>query len=485
LIFNSLQFAAFFALVWALVWLAGRVGEGIRLRNACILVASYVFYAAWDWRFLGLIWISTVVDYVCAIAIARAGRGPETQRRRKALVTLSLVVNLGLLGFFKYFGFFVESAAELLGALGFTAHTPTLRIILPVGISFYTFQTLSYTIDVYRGRIPAERDLLGYATYVAFFPQLVAGPIERGSTLLPQFLRISRIASDNVRSGLHLMAWGLFKKVVVADNVAKVSDAVFALEDPSGIQVLLGAYAFAFQIYCDFSGYTDVARGSARCLGFELSLNFDLPYFSGNPQEFWRRWHISLSTWLRDYLYIPLGGNRKGKARTHLNIVLTMVLGGLWHGAAWTFVLWGAFHGVWLSIHRMLGPLLDRLRPATPAGGALWRLLCVVVTFHLVSLALMIFRSENLAQVGTMFAGLVVWPGGDWISQLDAIGPLRLGACVVGMLLAAELIERARGDALFVLRWPAPVRGLLYALGVVTFLAIGEYRGPEFIYFQF
>jgi D-alanyl-lipoteichoic acid acyltransferase DltB (MBOAT superfamily) len=267
LFFNSLQFAAFFVLVWAVIRLAGRVGEGIWLRNACILAASYVFYAAWDWRFLGLIWISTAVDYACAIAIANAGRGPETQRRRKALVTTSLVVNLGLLGFFKYFGFFVESAVELLGALGFAAHVPTLRIILPVGISFYTFQTLSYTIDVYRGRIPAERDFLSYATYVAFFPQLVAGPIERGTTLLPQFLRASHITSEDVRSGLHMLAWGLFKKVVVADNVAKVSDKVFALDDPTGIQVLLGAYAFAFQIYCDFSGYSDVARGTLQRRG--------------------------------------------------------------------------------------------------------------------------------------------------------------------------------------------------------------------------
>jgi D-alanyl-lipoteichoic acid acyltransferase DltB (MBOAT superfamily) len=362
---------------------------------------------------------------------------------------------------------------------------PTLRIILPVGISFYTFQTLSYTIDVYRGRIPAERNLLSYATYVAFFPQLVAGPIERGTTLLPQFLRASRITSEDVRSGLHLLAWGLFKKVVVADNVAKVSDKVFALDDPSGIQVLLGAYAFAFQIYCDFSGYSDVARGTARCLGFELSLNFDLPYFSTNPREFWRRWHISLSTWLRDYLYIPLGGNRRGEARTYVNLMLTMLLGGLWHGAAWTFVTWGAFHGVWLSLHRMLLPLLERLRPVTPAGRALWRVLCVAVTFHLVSLALMIFRAESLSHVGTLLAGLAVWPGGEWSSLLDAVGPLRLAACVVGGLLVAEVIERAQGDALFVLRWPAPLRGFVYATGVAAFLAIGEYRGPEFIYFQF
>jgi D-alanyl-lipoteichoic acid acyltransferase DltB (MBOAT superfamily) len=472
-------------LVWAVVRLAGRVGEGIWLRNACILAASYVFYAAWDWRFLGLIWLSTAVDYSCAIAIAKAGRGPETQRRRKALVTTSLVVNLGLLGFFKYFGFFVESAVELLGVLGFAAHAPTLRIILPVGISFYTFQTLSYTIDVYRGRIPAERDLLSYATYVAFFPQLVAGPIERGTSLLPQFRRASRITSEDVRSGLHLLAWGLFKKVVVADNVAKVSDAVFALDDPTGIQVLLGAYAFAFQIYCDFSGYSDMARGSARCLGFDLSLNFDLPYFSTNPREFWQRWHISLSTWLRDYLYIPLGGNRRGEARTYVNLILTMLLGGLWHGAAWTFVLWGAFHGVWLSLHRLLRPVLEWLRPATPAGRVMWQALCVAVTFHLVSLGLMIFRSENLSHVGTLLAGLTVWPGGEWSSLLDAIGPLHLAACVVWGLLAAEVIERAQGDALFVLRWPVPVRGFVYALGVVAFLAIGEYRGPEFIYFQF
>jgi D-alanyl-lipoteichoic acid acyltransferase DltB (MBOAT superfamily) len=474
-VFNSLQFAGFFVLVFAVVGLASRIGDGLRLRNASLLVASYVFYAAWDWRFLALILVSTAVDYGCALAIERAGT--TAARRRRALLGVSLAVNLGLLGFFKYADFFVESAASLLRALGLAAHPASLHVILPVGISFYTFQALSYTIDVYRGRIPAERDPLRYATYVAFFPQLVAGPIERGSTLLPQFARRTRIAGSDLRVGLHLAGWGLFKKVVIADNAAHVSDAAFALPDPTGIQVLLGAFAFAIQIYGDFSGYSDVARGTARCLGFELSRNFELPYFAASPVEFWRRWHVSLSTWLRDYVYVPLGGNRGGSSRTYLNLMATMLLGGLWHGAAFTFVAWGAYHGLLLCLLR---PLRGRRLPG--AGLARWS--AMLATFLLMCLGWIPFRAESLSHAATMLTGLADWPGGELLPALDALGPLRLAAFVTGILLAVELVARRRGE-LFLLSWPAPLRGLAWAAALVLFLAIGEYDGPEFIYFQF
>ena len=352
--FNSLQFLGFFLLVWVLVgglahhrvlrWLFGahwRRGQSIAVRNAILLVASYVFYGAWDVRFLSLIILSTAVDYVVGREIFLS----DDPVRKKRLLLVSLVTNLGLLGVFKYYDFFARSLAELLTTLGISYQPPLLQILLPVGISFYTFQTLSYTIDIYRGQLRPARSWLGFATFVAFFPQLVAGPIERARDLVPQFARPRPITWRRVEWGFHLIGAGLFKKVVIADNVALVADAVFALQNPTGLQSLMGVYAFAVQIYCDFSGYTDIARGTASCLGFDLSKNFNLPYFAHTPSDFWRRWHISLSSWLRDYLYISLGGNRGGEKKTYRNLMLTMLLGGLWHGAAWTFVAGGRFTG--------------------------------------------------------------------------------------------------------------------------------------------
>ncbi|MEM7230001.1 MAG: MBOAT family O-acyltransferase, partial [Planctomycetota bacterium] len=341
--FNSLHFAAFFALVLTAV-AASR--SHVRVRNCIILAASYYFYGSWDYRFLSLIVISTLIDYACGRMLnvrTMQDQPPARSRRDRAVLAVSLCSNLGILGFFKYFDFFVTSTSAMLEELGVTVHVSTLNIILPVGISFYTFQTLSYTIDLYRGKVRTEDSLLNFAVYVAYFPQLVAGPIERARHLLPQVQSPHAVDWAQLNSGFFLIGWGLFKKVVIADNIAVIVDLVFASETNTGLSTVLGVYAFAIQIYCDFSGYVDIARGAARCMGFDLMQNFNLPYFATNPSDFWRRWHISLSTWLRDYLYIPLGGSKCGRTRTYINLMLTMVLGGLWHGAAWTFVVWGIY----------------------------------------------------------------------------------------------------------------------------------------------
>jgi len=340
-LFNSISFAVFLPVVFTLYWLLKR--RGPRTQNLLIILASYVFYGWWDYRFLSLIVISSAVDYLAGGRIS-----PETRPRwRKCWLAVSLAVNLGVLGFFKYFDFFAQSAQELMMSLGLNPDFPTLRIILPVGISFYTFQTLSYTIDIYRKKTPAIRDPVAFFAFVAFFPQLVAGPIERAKSLLPQFLRARNFDGVAARDGCKQILWGLFKKVVIADRLAGVADPVFAdYAAYSGADQGIAIFAFAIQIYCDFSGYSDIAIGTARLFGINLMQNFSFPYFSRDIAEFWRRWHISLSTWFRDYVYVPLGGNRKGLAVRARNVMITFLVSGLWHGANWTFVAWGLIHGL-------------------------------------------------------------------------------------------------------------------------------------------
>jgi D-alanyl-lipoteichoic acid acyltransferase DltB (MBOAT superfamily) len=398
---------------------------------------------------------------------------------------VSLFVNLSILGFFKYYGFFARSFSELAAGFGVELRPFVLDVVLPVGVSFYTFQSLSYTIDVYRGTLAPERSLLRFATFIAFFPQLVAGPIERATRLLPQLARPTHIGWERFEEGVFLIAAGLFKKVVVADNVAKVADAAFALEQPTGLQAWAGAYAFAIQIYCDFSGYTDIARGTARCLGFDLMLNFNLPYFSSNPSEFWRRWHISLSTWLRDYLYIPLGGNRGSSSSHYRNLMLTMLLGGLWHGAAWTFVAWGAFHGALLCLHRMLEPILRRVRPRGAVAGTAYRIATAVVFFHLVCIGWIFFRADTWSGALGMIAALPHVELANATADLSALGPWAFAAFVSGAVLGVQLLEYYADDLLLLLHSPVPIRAGLYAAGVVLFLLTGEFGGHAFIYFQF
>jgi D-alanyl-lipoteichoic acid acyltransferase DltB (MBOAT superfamily) len=357
MLFNSGIFLQFFAAFLLLYWL---LRNNLRARNILIVLASYLFYGWWDYRFLALLVFSSVLDYFVGLGISRQ----TDLRRRKLWLACSVVANLTILGFFKYFDFFILSFAALMKELNIAVSVHTLGIILPVGISFYTFQAMSYTIDVYRREIPATRSLINFLAYVSFFPQLVAGPIERAHHLLPQFDRTLSITRPMLLEGIWLMLWGMFKKVFIADNLDPLVAMVYGSGSYSAPVVLLATIAFAFQIYCDFSGYSDIARGTARVLGFDIMFNFKLPYAAVSIREFWRRWHISLSTWLRDYLYISLGGNRAGKARTYANLWITMVLGGLWHGAAWNFVSWGMWHAVGLMLNRAFGDRTAGLRPA-------------------------------------------------------------------------------------------------------------------------
>lgn len=471
MLFNSVAFLGFFAIVYAVY-----LPASTRAQNLVLLLASYVFYAAWDWRFLGLLALSTLIDFHCGRAIED---GDPAHRRR--WLWLSVVTNLGVLGFFKYFNFFVASFAELCAALGVSVSLTTLDIVLPVGISFYTFQTLSYTLDVYRGRTPACRDPTTFALFVAYFPQLVAGPIERATHLLPQLAAARRITLARVQEGAWLILLGLFKKVVVADNLARIVDPVFAGGGSSGAATLLAVYAFAVQIYADFSGYSDIARGVSKLLGIELMRNFRRPYFAGDPQVFWQRWHISLSQWLRDYVYVPLGGNRDGDLRTARNLMLTMLLGGLWHGASWMFVLWGALHGALLVVHRPWRQLFGANSPRflAPVGGLL--------LFHHVCLAWIFFRAPTLEVAGGLLVAL-----GSGLEFAAADGDsARLLLLCAGPLLALDLWEerherRAGADALpFVFTAPAPLRGLVYALLLLALAILGAPAGVEFIYFQF
>jgi D-alanyl-lipoteichoic acid acyltransferase DltB (MBOAT superfamily) len=469
-VFNSFQYVVFLPVVLGLYWLLKH-----RQQNALLLAASYVFYGAWDYRFLGLMMLSTITDFT----VGRLLEATEDDRRRKRIFLVSLGVNLGILGFFKYFNFFADSFASLLRQVGFEAHAPTLRILLPIGISFYTFHGISYTFDVYRRHITPTRNLLDFAVFISFFPQLVAGPIGRAHIQLPQFERPrSKPTAEQWRSGLFLIFLGLFKKVAIADALAPFVERAFSSADTASWATLLaGVYAFAFQIYGDFSGYSDMARGSSRLFGIELLRNFEQPYLSRNITQFWRTWHISLSTWLRDYLYVALGGNRKGKLATYGNLMITMLLGGLWHGANWTFVVWGGLHGLFLTVHRRFGrrdaveraPTF-RLRDVLPALG----------TFHLVCLAWVFFRAETFHQAFNLLVGIASFRGlFEWT---DAFTTLALGGTI---MLAIDLIQRNRHSETAILEWSPPARGLVYATFVVLIIMFSGGTPVPFIYFQF
>jgi D-alanyl-lipoteichoic acid acyltransferase DltB (MBOAT superfamily) len=471
MVFNSFHFAWFFAAVLGVYWLLPRRGQ-----NLFLLGAGYYFYSCWDPRFLLLLIASTLADYALGLWVDRLTQ----PGLRKLGVAFSMTLNLGFLGFFKYFNFFAENLGLLLSRMGLHAPLWTLQVALPVGISFYTFQSMSYVIDIYRREVKPTRDLVEFATFVSFFPHLVAGPIMRPTTLLPQIEQTRRFSWPMACEGTYLIFWGLVKKVVVADNLARTVDAVFTASGPlEAGTVWLGMFAFAFQVYGDFSGYTDIARGVAKWLGFELALNFNLPYFSCNPSEFWQRWHISLSTWLRDYVFIPLGGSRGGLAKTCRNLMLTMLLGGLWHGAAWTYVLWGAYAGALLVIHRMLRPVLAAIAPHSGVAAGMWKLACMIGFFHLHGLGLILFRSRSLEQFSAMMSGLFRTPA--WPDRV-MLGPV---LALVIPLVAMEWIQYRANDHTVIFRAPWPVRSLFYTGALYALILLGEFGGQQFIYFQF
>ncbi|MEL6105905.1 MAG: MBOAT family O-acyltransferase [Planctomycetota bacterium] len=473
MLFNSIEFVLFLPVVFCLYWLA----RGLFARNLLLLAASYVFYGWWDTRFLLLIIASSAIDFVVGLSLGNC----NTAWKRRALLAVSLIANLGMLGVFKYYDFFAESLNQAASQVGISLSVATLNLVLPVGISFYTFQTLSYTIDVYRKQLEPTKDPIAFFAFVAFFPQLVAGPIERASNLLGQFSRPKSFDFESGREGMRRILWGMFKKVVVADHCGLLANGIFAEHDslPGSVR-LLGAVYFAFQIYGDFSGYSDIAIGTAKLFGFDLMENFKLPYFARDPAEFWRRWHVSLSGWFRDYVYIPLGGSRGSKAVTIRNTLVVFLVSGLWHGANWTFVVWGLLH--WLYFLPLLIAGSNRRNMDRDADASLLPSLRdtveMLLTFSATTLAWVFFRSPT---IGAAFSYLQGMLDPSLFSVPDAY---RSGLMWVAVLVAIEWIQRKRKYILDLNFLPVLVRWPIYLLLVL--LCFAKYReASEFIYFQF
>ena len=480
MVFNSIPFVVFFTLVCLLAALTGlpcvrklALKHLLLLRHSILLAASYIFYGWWDWRFALLMAALTLVAYLCALALDKTGK--------KVFLTIGVAVPLIILGIFKYFNFFVDSFGRILGldSLG------TLSIILPVGISFYTFQSLSYTIDVYRQKIRPEKSFLRLALYISFFPQLVAGPIVKAGDFLPQLSQDRNISLKNFEAGIQYFVFGLFKKVVLADHISVCVDTIFAAPQQfHGLSILFAMIGYSIQIYCDFSGYSDMALGCAKCLGYDLMQNFNIPYFSRNISEFWTRWHISLSSWLREYLYIPLGGNRKGQVRTYVNLLLTMLLGGLWHGAAWTFVVWGGLHGAALCIHKLWMRATGRGK--NHRGTLLGTILSGVATYAVVLVSWIFFRAPDFATAGSVLTGLLTFQDGLlYISSWTILG------IVLVLLCSLAAVFRSRKNAT-ALEGFYPTFKLDTIFGLTVFfvflgitLGLAYTNSSPFIYFQF
>ncbi|WP_296382662.1 MBOAT family O-acyltransferase [Winogradskyella sp.] len=489
MLFNSIDFAIFFPIVFVIYWI---VSGKLKIRNIVVLISSYIFYGWWDWRFLFLIAISTLVDFYVGKKLSIT----ENKITRKKLLFISLAVNLGFLFYFKYTNFFIDTFVESFKLFGKTLEVSTLNIILPVGISFYTFQTLSYTIDIYRKRFKPTDDLIAFSAFVAFFPQLVAGPIERASHLLPQFFKTYKFNYALVKSGLLLMAFGLFKKMVIADRAALYVNEVY--NNPSnyeGVETIMATVLFAFQIYCDFSGYSDIAIGAARTMGFDLMKNFDSPYLSKSITEFWRRWHISLSTWFRDYVYIPLGGSRKGEFRTYFNLFLVFLVSGLWHGAAMTFVIWGAIHGIIIVIEKAISKNKERVfrKLNINKENISNRLVFVFINFVIVCFAWVFFRANSFADSKLIVAGFFnnnfdalfgdeIYLIGLQDNEFKLLIFAIIGLVVVERFHRKRSLVKILNQQALLFRWSVYV---LIALFIMIFGVYGDNNISEFIYFQF
>lgn len=477
MIFHSIDFVLFFLLVTAAYWRMPQRGQ-----NVLLLVSSYVFYGYVHPWFLILIGTSTVIDY-------GAARGMEAwPERRTRFLWVSIISNFGMLGFFKYFNFFAENVAEVLASVGLSVSPPMLRILLPVGISFYTFQAMSYTIDVYRGELRARRSLLDVAVFISFFPHLVAGPIQRASFLLPQVESTRRFSIEQARSGFLLICWGFFKKLVIADNVGVIANKVFALADPSFPILWAGVFAFAIQIYADFSAYTDIARGTSRWLGFELTENFDHPYMARTPSDFWRRWNISLSSWFRDYVYVPLGGSRAGELAWARNVMITFLLSGLWHGASWNYVLWGLYHGLLLILtraHTILRPASSLRWVPSASPRPLVIGLQVAGMFVLTNIGWLLFRETSLEAIArdltlSPFAAssLDRWTG-LYLFLLAFVYSIPLWVQSIWV----EVVGRVEHATV---TWPRIVwQGAACGLAFAAILVLRSTTSLDFIYFQF
>jgi D-alanyl-lipoteichoic acid acyltransferase DltB (MBOAT superfamily) len=481
MLFNSVEFAVFLPVLFLIYWFGTR--RDIKIQNILLLVASYFFYGWWDWRFLSLIIFSSAVDYSVGIALGKQVQ----QRKRKLLLLVSILVNIGFLGFFKYFNFFAESFAQAFTLLGKDIVADRLNIILPVGISFYTFQTLSYTIDVYKRKLEPTTDVVAFFAFVAFFPQLVAGPIERATNLLSQFTKRRTITYNEAADGIRQILWGFFKKIVIADSCAGIVNDIFTnYSDYNGSTLVLGAVLFAFQIYGDFSGYSDIAIGTARLFGFNLMRNFAFPYFSRDIAEFWRRWHISLSTWFRDYLYIPLGGSKGSNWLKVRNILIIFIVSGFWHGANWTFIVWGAINAIYfiplmlLKRNRLYTNQVAE-KSALPRPGELFQML---LTFSLITLAWVFFRAESLSHAFSFLGGI--------FSKTLFIKPEIMPWEVLIMIFFAIILEWIQRKKQHTLEFFPTRRNLKFLRWIFYFFLLlliyffGEFSSSyEFIYFQF
>ncbi|MES2847945.1 MAG: MBOAT family O-acyltransferase [Bacteroidota bacterium] len=478
MLFNSSSFAIFLPIVFLLYWFV--LNKNLSRQNMLLLFASYFFYACWDWRFLFLLMFSTLLDYYTGLKMQDASNG----KRKKIWFWLSIIINVGFLGIFKYYNFFAESFAEMLSHTGIKIDVWTIKVILPVGISFYTFHGLSYVIDIYKNRIKAEKNFVDYAVFVSFFPLLVAGPIERATHLLPQIKKERQFDYVKAVDGLRQILWGLFKKVVIADNCAALANDIFNnYTDHSGSTLVAGAIFFTFQIYCDFSGYSDIALGTARLFGIELLRNFAFPYFSRDIAEFWRRWHISLSTWFRDYLYVPLGGSRGGTWMKVRNTFIIFLVSGFWHGANWTFIVWGFLNALYFLPLLLSNKNRDNLDII--AKGKIFpsakEFAAVLITFSLTVFAWIFFRAESVSQA----FGYI---GGIFTSSLFSMPQVSSSVvwALIAIFLAIEWNGREQQYAIanFALRLPRPVRwGMYYFMALAIYVYAG--KGQQFIYFQF
>jgi alginate O-acetyltransferase complex protein AlgI len=485
--FSSFDFALFIPVVFILYWFV--VNKNLKFQNLLIVAASYYFYACWDYRFLFLILFSTLIDYL----VCRKLRGENNLKKRKTLLLVSIVVNLGFLGFFKYYNFFIENFITAFSFFGTKINVTSLQIVLPVGISFYTFQTLSYSIDVYKRKIAPTNNFIAFCAFVSFFPQLVAGPIERAKSLLPQFYSKRNFEYGKAVDGLRQILWGLFKKIVIADNCAEYANLIFNNSgDYSGITLAVGALFFTFQIYGDFSGYSDIAIGVARLFGFNLNQNFKTPYFSKNITEFWRRWHISLSTWFRDYVYFPLGGSRVVFSKNARNILIVFTLSGFWHGAKWTFVVWGILNAILLIAEMFMRRVRKnkRSRLQFKKRNLFRSFLSMFSTFLIISFTWIFFRADSISHAfiysKEMFVGFFEKAG---YVQLINMSYWEIGYILPILIVLFFIVEWiGRNDQYgiekFGLSWKRPYRWIFYNL-IVLMLFLFSGVEEQFIYFQF
>ncbi len=483
MLFNSIDFAIFLPIVFILYWFV--INKNLKLQNLLIVVASYVFYGWWDWRFLSLILFSTLVDYTVGLKL----KGEQDNTKRRVLLWISILVNLGFLGFFKYYNFFLDNFIAAFSFIGHPINPQGLNIILPVGISFYTFQTLSYTIDVYKGKLEPTRKFVAFSAFVSFFPQLVAGPIERATNLLPQFYKKRTFDYNKAVDGLRQILWGLFKKVVIADNAAQFANEIFNNSgDYSGSTLVLGVIFFAFQIYGDFSGYSDIAIGTSRLFGFSLMKNFAFPYFSRDIAEFWRRWHISLSTWFRDYLYIPLGGSKGSKWNKIRNVFIIFIVSGFWHGANWTFIIWGALNALYFLPLLLLNK--NRQNIEIVAHGkylpSIKELINMGITFALTLLAWVFFRAENMSHaleyITEIFSISILS-----LPRFEGVEKSFLTILTIAFFVSIEWLGRENKFAIEKMghNWPKFVRWTWYAFLIFLIGILSQTEETPFIYFQF